>query len=111
MQWHCLDIEIFCLYKPQTHNASVVLNFEDRQPLQCRALFFLPSFFFFFIFTANEVVQHDVYIKIQRRENLSSDALYLRQLSVSSSEATEALLEERVDFCLLYGRGQVHGVQ
>lgn len=37
--------------------------------------------------------------------------LYLRQLSVSPSEATQALLEERVDLCLLYGRGQVHGVE
>lgn len=36
---------------------------------------------------------------------------YLRQLSVSPSEATQALLEERVDLCLLYGGGQVHGVQ
>lgn len=37
--------------------------------------------------------------------------LYLRQLSVSSSESTQALLEERVDLGLLYGGGQVHGLQ
>ena len=37
--------------------------------------------------------------------------LYLRQLPVSSSEATQALLEERVDLGLLYGGGHVHGVQ
>lgn len=37
--------------------------------------------------------------------------LYLRQLSVSPSEATQALLEERVDLCFLYGGGEVHGVQ
>lgn len=46
-------------------------------------------------------------------ENLKAKptALYLRQLSVSSSEATQALLEERVDLGLLYGGCQVHGVQ
>ena len=38
-------------------------------------------------------------------------ALYLRQLSVSSSQATQALLEERVDLRLLYGGGHVHGLQ
>lgn len=35
----------------------------------------------------------------------------LRQLSVSSPEATQALLEEGVDLGLLHGRGQIHGVQ
>ena len=37
--------------------------------------------------------------------------VYLRQLSVSSPESTQALLEERVDLGLLYGGGQVHGLQ
>lgn len=36
---------------------------------------------------------------------------YLRQLSVSPPEATQALLEERVNLGLLDGGGQVHGVQ
>lgn len=38
-------------------------------------------------------------------------ARYLRQLPVSSSEASQAFLEEGVDLRLLYGGGQVHGVQ
>lgn len=33
---------------------------------------------------------------------------HLRQLSVSASEATQTLLEERVDFSFLYRGGQVH---
>lgn len=37
--------------------------------------------------------------------------LHLRQLPVSPSQAREALLEERVNLCFLYGRGQVNGVQ
>lgn len=41
----------------------------------------------------------------------ANSTCYLRQLSVSPSEATQTLLEERVDLCLLYGGGQVHGVQ
>lgn len=40
-----------------------------------------------------------------------SSVLHLGQLSVSSSESTQALLEERVDLGLLYGGGQIHGVQ
>lgn len=46
-------------------------------------------------------------------ENLKAAqaVLYLRQLSVSSSEPAQALLEERVDLGLLDGGGQVHGVQ
>lgn len=51
--------------------------------------------------------------KTPRGENLKAEptVLYLRQLSVSSSEAAQALLEERVDLGLLDGGGQVHGVQ
>lgn len=37
--------------------------------------------------------------------------MYLRQLAVSSSEATETLLEEGVDLCLLDGGGEIHGLQ
>lgn len=54
----------------------------------------------------------DQYIVPRVTKDISKPTiLYLRQLSVSSSEATQALLEERVDLGLLYGGGQVHGVQ
>lgn len=50
-------------------------------------------------------------VKCFTNSNLNSKTKNLRQLSVSSSEATQTLLEERVDLCFLYRCGQIHGIQ